>query len=858
MEFKGKKIQLNIDGASHSKEIRFSLKGIKDVNKISLEKVQDFLSRRSASGKDYATERKEDDKLEIHSGITDGCTDGNIITACIKNKNIRSKDYSKFEEWPRPSHIDYVAKKKYGEDFDLSGSSNFSGRMTVALVAAGAIAMQILEQKNIFIGSHFLRLHNLEDKAFDPCNLSKVDFERLDRNLPFIDKVKSQELLRMVDDFKLQGDSFGGIIEAAIVGNLSFIGGPYFDRLQAQLSKLILSIPGTKGIEFGNGFEASRLKGSENNDPFIISDSKVKTSSNNAGGINAGIANGMPILMKVAIKPTSSISKLQESLNVKTGQMEQVSIEGRHDPAFILRVPPVIESVIALCILDLIYDNESLSLREQIDSIDEKLIDLYLQRMGISEEVGKYKLANNIEIDHPDREKKIVEKFRKNYPDYGPEIENLFSSIFQDSKKIQENIFRKGRAEYGLLGRKLSYSYSKEIHEEFADYVYELIELKESELEEFLKRDTLKGLNVTIPYKQAVIPYLDTVTSEAKNVGAVNTIKFQDGKLIGFNTDYYGFKRLLINKGIFVKHKKVIVLGSGATSKTVEAVLKNMGAKAISFVSRSGPIDYENVYQLQDYEILVNTTPVGTYPDTNKLLIDLDRLPNIKAVVDVIYNPLNTRLVIEAIRRGVKATGGLDMLIYQAKKSIEIFKDTKIKEKEVREIRNQILSSKLNIVLVGMPGSGKTTIGRALAKKLNKVHVDLDDEFLKMYGVTPTQVLEAKGEEEFRCMECQVAKKFGSMKNLVISTGGGVVVKRENYFYLKQNAYIIQIDRDVRKLSTRNRPLSQGGVKKLYKMKENRQSGYDMFSDITVINNGYFRYAVDEIEEILKVKINNL
>lgn len=856
MEYRGKKIRLNIDGTSHSKEIRFSLDGIKEGEKISFEEINKMLARRSAFGKDYATKRKERDSLSIIAGIEDGNSCGTTIVGSFENKDTRSKDYSQFETIPRPSHIDYVAKKKYGGDFDLSGSANFSGRLTVALVACGSIAKQILEDKGIFIGSHFLRLYNLEDIPFNPLMLSSEDLKNLNVDLPFLDTSKRGDLKKLIEEFKLENDSFGGIVQVACLGDLNFIGGPYFERLQGYISRLIMSIPGTKGIEFGNGFEASSLKGSQNNDNFVKKFGKISTLTNNAGGINGGISNGMPIIFNVAFKPTSSIGKAQHTLNTDSGQMEDLIIEGRHDPAFILRAAPVVEAMTALCLLDLLYDSEDSGLRQEIDSIDDKLVDLFVERMKLSEKVGNYKYENGIKIDHPVREKEIVDRYISRYPDYSKEISDIYKSIFASSKEIQENIFKRRKVQYGLLGRKLGYSYSVEIHERLADYDYELIELKPNELSDFIEKPGLKGLNVTIPYKESLISHMDKLSYEAKIVGVINTIKFQDGRKLGFNTDFYGFKRLLITKGIFVKNKRVIVLGSGATSKTVGAVLKNMGACEVAFVSRKGPIDYDNIYDLQSYQILVNTTPVGTYPDTDKCLVDLDKLPNILSVVDVIYNPLYSRLVIEAKKKGLKACGGFDMLVYQAKKTVEIFKDIKISEKELRKVRNEILMSKLNVVLVGMPGSGKTTIGRALGKRLNKIHIDLDDEFLASYGINPSQAIDIYGEDQFRYMESRIAMKVGKMKNIVISTGGGIVTREENYYYLKQNAVIFQIDRDVNKLSTRNRPLSQGGPKSLYKLKAKRQENYDIFGDYKIINNGYFRYAVEEIEGLLKSEID--
>ena len=854
----GENLQLNIKGASHSEKIEFSLIGIKKGEKISLEKVNHMLSRRSALNKDYATPRKELDSFTLLSGIKEGLATGEAIVGYFENKDTKSSDYLSFADTPRPGHIDYVAKKKFGENFDISGSSYFSGRMSVAIVFAGAIARQLLESREIYIGSHLLEVYDVKDDAFDLVNLTKAALQDLDTNLPYINSLAKEKTMRLVEEFKNQKDSFGGVVQVGIVGKLKFMGDAYFDRLQSKIASYILSAPGTKGIEFGNGFKATKLKGSENNDHFTFESGKVRTKTNNSGGINGGIANGMPIIFNVGVKPTSSIQKEQKTIDLKTNEEASLVVEGRHDPGFVLRISPVIESLSALALLDMVYEQEKTTLRDQIDWLDKKIIDLYIQRMNLTDEVGEFKERENRDILDQVREKEILDNIRNSYPDYQNELVDLYESILENSKLRQEKIFNKKRAPYGLLGRKLGYSFSKEIHEKFGQYKYELIELRPDQVKAFLQQSHLKGLNVTIPYKKTVVPYLDYMSREAKAIGVVNTIKFENGRKLGFNTDFYGFKKLLINKRIFVKDKKVLVLGSGATSTTVKSVLQNMRAKEITFVSRSGDINYQNIYDYQDYEILINTTPVGMSPNTEESLVDLERLPNIKAVCDVVYNPIYSRLIIDAKKRNLQTASGIDMLIYQAKKSYEIFTNTRINESQMTNIRNEIISSKINIVLVGMPGSGKTTIGRNLSKLLNKKHVDLDEEFFNHYGVRPAQIIETKGEMEFRKMESFVAKKFGSMNNLVISTGGGVVTVEENYYHLKQNALIIRIERDIRKLSTRNRPLSQGGIKTLYDMNKRRKASYELFSDVTVQNDGYFRHAITYIESIMDELITKL
>lgn len=854
----GKNISIEMTGKSHSNRIDFRLSGIKRGHKIDLEYIQNMLDRRSSKNKDYATKRKELDTPVFIKGIENGYTNGEDIVGYFENKDTKSKDYSKFKQIPRPSHVDLVNQYKNGSDVDLSGSSYFSGRMTVALVAMGAVAKNILKDKGIEILSHLKAAKNIEDKSFLDLDFRSFDSKTLDTDIPLINQDIKGQILDLAQRSIEEKDSFGGQIEAAILGLDRGIGDAYFERVQSYLAEFLLAIPGSKGLEFGNGFKATRLSGSENNDLYINGPDGIVTSTNRAGGLNGGITNGMPLILNIGFKPTSSIGKNQKTLNIESGQTEDLVIEGRHDPAFVLRAFPVVESMIALAALDIVYDHENLNLRDRIDTLDQKLVDLLLERFNITDQVGYDKLKTGKPINDPTREKEILDRFFSKYPDYSNEIQDYFKAVFFNSKKRQENIIKINKSQYGLIGRKLGYSYSKEIHELFADYIYELIELRPDQVGDFLQREDLKGLNVTIPYKKTVIPYLDKLTYEAKMIGAVNTIKFENGKKTGYNTDYYGFKKLLINKKIFVKGKKVLVLGTGATSKTIQAVLNNMGASEIIFVSRKGDVNYENVYDYQDFEVIINTTPVGTNSDDHNLLINLDKLPNIKYLADVVYNPMNTRLVVEAKKRGIQSTGGLDMLIYQAKKSIEIFTGNKILEPEAARVRDEIVNSKLNIVLVGMPGSGKTTIGRNLAKSLDKNHIDLDDEFFRVYGKRPGQVIQEIGEEEFRKLETEVVKNVGKMNNLVISTGGGVVTRPENYYHLKQNALIILIDRDITKLSTRNRPLSQGGIKTLETMLNNRKESYEEFADLKVVNNGYFRYAVENIEKIVRENLRSI
>lgn len=400
---------------------------------------------------------------------------------------------------------------------------------------------------------------------------------------------------------------------------------------------------------------------------------------------------------------------------------------------------------------------------------------------------------------------------------------------------------------YGLLGEHLPHSFSPQIHKALGNDNYTLFEISPENLECFMTEKKFKGINVTIPYKKSVIPYLDDVSPEAEKIGAVNTVIVQDGKLCGYNTDYFGFKYLIEKSGIIIKGKKILVLGSGGASVTVQTVLQDMGAREILVVSRNGEINYSNIYKETDAEIIVNTTPVGMYPDNMNTPIDVSRFPNVSGVLDVVYNPLKTRLIMEAEKLGIKTAMGLSMLVAQAKKAHEIFFDTVVDNNVCDEIEKSIKLQMRNIVLIGMAGCGKSTIGEKLAEMLNKNFFDTDEMIVNAESKSIPQIFEDDGEKYFRTCENVAVNLAGRETNSVIATGGGVVTRMENYMPLKQNGIIVFINRDHNKLPTKGRPLSQlHGVKELY---EQRMPLYRKFADIEIDGNG----TVDEIaEEIVK------
>ena len=392
-------------------------------------------------------------------------------------------------------------------------------------------------------------------------------------------------------------------------------------------------------------------------------------------------------------------------------------------------------------------------------------------------------------------------------------------------------------AKYGCIGKKLTHSFSKEIHSRLADYEYELIELNENELEDFIKGKNFSAINVTIPYKQTVIPYLDSLSDVAKHIGAVNTIVNRNGKLYGYNTDYYGMKALIERIGIDLKNKKVLILGTGGTSKTARVLTEDMGASEIITVSRTkseNHITYdEAINEHSDAEVIINTTPSGMYPDCDSQPIDISFFNNLEGVVDAVYNPLRTSLILNAKAKGIKAEGGLYMLVMQAVVAVEKFLDAEIPKAVADNVYESVFASKENIVLTGMPGSGKSTVGKLLNID-GFSFVDTDEEIEKLCGCTIKELISSKGEKFFRDFETKVIKDVSSKGSQIISTGGGVVLREENVHYLKRNGKLFFINADFERLCpTDNRPLSDT-KEKLRKLYDERIDIYKFTADVIV------------------------
>lgn len=403
---------------------------------------------------------------------------------------------------------------------------------------------------------------------------------------------------------------------------------------------------------------------------------------------------------------------------------------------------------------------------------------------------------------------------------------------------------------FGLLGRKLGHSYSPSIHQMLGSSPYELFEREPEELEAMLKHGDFDGINVTIPYKKDVLPYLDEIDPLAQRLGAVNTIVKRSGKLKGYNSDYYGFLSMVQRTGIEVSGKKAVVLGSGGASATARAVLEDLGAQVV-VISRTGENNYQNLHLHADAALLVNTTPVGMYPNTGKAPVDVRSFPHLEGVLDVIYNPARTQLLLESEKNGIPGWNGLWMLVAQAKQSAQWFLGKELPDSLVADIHHRLREQMENIALIGMAGCGKSTIGRQLAKETGKKFVDADKEIEALAGKSIPEIFAQDGEEEFRRLETEVLASLGKQSGLVIATGGGCVTREENYPLLHQNSRILWIKRDPAKLPTAGRPLSQKTAPAV--LYEQRKSMYAAFADAAVENAGTVGETLTAILNLLEV-----
>ena len=402
---------------------------------------------------------------------------------------------------------------------------------------------------------------------------------------------------------------------------------------------------------------------------------------------------------------------------------------------------------------------------------------------------------------------------------------------------------------YGLLGETLGHSFSPQIHACLGDYEYKLFEVAPEDLGDFLRSGSFEGLNVTIPYKKAVMPYLAEISENAKAIGSVNTITvLPNGTLRGDNTDYDGFLYLVRRSGIAVNGKKALVLGTGGASLPVKKVLSDLGAREIISISRTGENNYQNLEKHFDADLIVNTTPVGMYPNNLQSPLSLDGFTQLSGVLDIVYNPQKTKLILDAEQRGIPAFSGLTMLVAQAKRAAELFLNTNIDDRKNDEIYETLSRQMKNIVLVGMPGCGKSTVGKALAKRLSRPFFDADQEIVKRAGKSIPEIFQTEGEAGFRKIETEVLFDLSRQSGAVIATGGGAVTVPKNHGILRQNSLVVFINRDIAVLPKNGRPLSEQND--LHEMFRQRLPLYRAVCDYEVDGNSEIQTVTDRVAEV--------
>lgn len=490
-------------------------------------------------------------------------------------------------------------------------------------------------------------------------------------------------------------------------------------------------------------------------------------------------------------------------------------------------------------------------LRGKLDDIDNSILDLFEERIATCREIGNIKRETGTDVYVPAREEEKLQKVKELAGfESRPYVETLFKTLMDLSKDHQR------LPAFGVLGRTLAHTYSPEIHSLFdSSYSYSVIEREPEELDALFSNGVFKGFNVTIPYKKDACARCDELDDASRTTGSVNTVVFEDGKVKGWNTDYFGFIYMLHRKGISVSGKKVLVLGTGGAASAVFYALDTLGAAEIYKCDLETEINYSNVYdKAGDAQVIVNCTPVGMFPKVDNRLLDLTKFASLEACADVVYNPSRTRFLQDAEELGLKTCGGLAMLVAQAYKSSRIFagdiegasalgnpdKSIPSEAEEAIEKVIRVLENRMkNITIIGMPGSGKSLLARNIAKATGRTLVDLDLAFAEKFGQTPAEVLSGPGEDVFREMECEIAAEFLPQSGLVISCGGGIVTRDVNKFYVRCNSNVFYLERPLTALTDKNRPISQlHGVEKLYSQRKDK---YESWCD--------YRFYYDRFEE---------
>lgn len=474
-------------------------------------------------------------------------------------------------------------------------------------------------------------------------------------------------------------------------------------------------------------------------------------------------------------------------------------------------------------------------IRAQIDDVDDQLIELFARRMDLIEDVACAKMESGAPIHDEGREREKLDRVAANAPDnLKDQAVELFRVLMSMSREKQRAVMeRSAKRPYGVLGRVLGHSYTPVIYRELAGLDYRTFEREPEQIEEFVRSGAWEGFNVTIPYKRDLVPYMDELSPVARRMGNINTVtRMPDGRLRGDNTDYYGFKVLIESLELELAGKKAVVFGgTGGAGSTAMMVLTDLGMDAVA-IERAGENTYENLERHADAALAVNCTPVGMFPNCPAAPCSLDAFPRLEGLVDIVYNPARTALMMEAERRGIACAGGLLMLVAQAAQAVERYTGKVIGMDRIVDVTERLSATEQSIALIGMPGCGKTQVGETLAAMLGREHVDIDRELEREIGMSCADFILAEGEEAFRDCEGEVLGRVAARSGLVISCGGGVVEQAGNRDLVRQNCMVVHIDRPLDELAVDGRPISErDGIKAIA---ARRVPLYAAWADMTV------------------------
>ncbi|NMC56880.1 MAG: chorismate synthase [Eubacteriaceae bacterium] len=627
--------------------------------------------------------RAEDDEYEITKGVLDGYTTGGEIEITIKNKDVRKSDYENIKHIPRPSHADYASYVKYG--VIPSGGGMFSARMTAPVTVAGVICEAYLKSLGITVGA---RLKTAGDIRDDEINYADVNKDLLDKlnsmTIPMINSKSADKIPAFIEKLRKDKDSSGGAVQCFVAGMHAGLADGLFGSIEAKISELIYSIPAVKAVSFGLGQDFEKSYANEVNDEFYYDENKkVKTYTNNTGGILGGISSGMPIVINVVFKPAPSIERPQRTVDLKTGENTEITVNGRHDVLIALRGLQAVRAYVCIAIADMMLSckkdkTDVENLRYEIDLLDAQLAELFNKRLNTAAKIGEIKKLRGLETVDKSREYQVINNalFYAD-EDNKPFVKEYIKHIISLSTKKQKPEFKR----LCLIGKNIDYSLSPLIHGIMLDCkkisgAYTLCDMENFELDRFFEDFAYDGANVTIPYKTDVMKYCDRISDEARAIGAVNTIVKKDGLLHGYNTDAYGFEKLLDINKIDVSGKTAVILGSGGAQNAVRYALIKAGANVIT-ASRNnkgdGIISYIELKNIEKINCLINATPLGSGKLKDFCPADDDTICKSDVIIDLNYSPYYSVLLKKGLDKGKKCVNGIDMLIYQAILAERIF-----------------------------------------------------------------------------------------------------------------------------------------------------------------------------------------